>query len=142
MANGIPPICKAMVLCDGLYQSPSTHRFSLLETLGRNLQAVTFPQPWSPIGVYLVSTSGHGLTGLTLRWINEAGEQLPDTEQYMEVDFGDPLDVEEVAFFCEGLTFPAPGEYRVELCVADELVMGRSLLVLPVIERDDSGGFQ
>jgi hypothetical protein len=39
MGEGIPPICQAMVLCEGLYQSPSTLRMSLLETIGNRLLA-------------------------------------------------------------------------------------------------------
>jgi hypothetical protein len=77
MAEGIASICQAMVLCEGLYQSPSTGRMSRLETIGNLLLADGFPQPWSHIVVYIILTSGHGPTDLTLRWIDPDGELLP-----------------------------------------------------------------
>ena len=131
MGKGIPPICQAMVLCDGLYQSPSTLRMSLLETIGNRLLADDFPQPWSPIAVYLVLTSGHGSTDLTLRWIGPDGEPLPGSEQQLEVDFTDALEMREVFFFCDDLVFPGPGVYRVELIVAGNVVADRRVFVLP-----------
>jgi hypothetical protein len=33
MGKGIPPTCQAMVLCDGLYQSPSTGRMNRVELI-------------------------------------------------------------------------------------------------------------
>jgi hypothetical protein len=129
MEVGIPPICQAMVLCDGLDRSPSTGRVSLLETIGNRLLAYDFPQPWSPIAVYLVLTSGHGSTALTLRWIGSDGEPLPGSEQQLEADFADPLEMLEVFFFCDDLVFPGPGVYRVELLVAGNVVADRRLFV-------------
>lgn len=131
MEKGIPPICQAMVLCDGLYQSPSTLRMSLLDTIGNRLLADHFPQPWSPIAVYLVLTSGHGSTVLVLRWIGPDGEALHESEQQLEVDFASPLDLREVYFSCDELIFPGPGEYRVELITADDILAERRLFVLP-----------
>ncbi len=95
MEKGIPPICRALALCDGLYRSPSTGRMSLLETIGNGLLAVDWPQPWSPIAVYLVLTSGRGSTTLTLRWTGPDGEPLPGSEQQLEVDFASPLEMLE-----------------------------------------------
>src|SRR5437868_8680881 len=98
MANGISPICQAMVLCDGYHQSPSTLRISLLDTIANVLLAAEFPQPWSPITAYLAVTSGHGPTDLTLRWIGPDGQLLAGSEQRLEVDFGSPLEMREVVF--------------------------------------------
>ena len=130
MANGILPISQTMVLCDGYHQSPSTLRISLLDTIANILLAEAFPQPWSPIAVYLLLTSGHGLTNLTLRWTGPDGQPLPGSEQTSEVDFVGPLEMREVVFLCDGLVFPEPGEYRVELSVAGEVVADRRLFVL------------
>jgi hypothetical protein len=58
-----------MVLCDGLYQSLSTLRISLLNTIGNTLTTNDFPQPWSLIEVYLVLTSGHGPAVVTLLFV-------------------------------------------------------------------------
>jgi hypothetical protein len=131
MGEGIPPICQAMVLCEGLYLSPSTLRMSLLETIGNRLLANDFPQPWSSIAVYLVLTSGHGSTVLVLRWLGPDGEPLPGSEQQLEVDFTDALEMREVFFSCEELVFPEPGEYRVELITAGNVLAERRLFVFP-----------
>jgi len=125
MEREIPPICQAMVLCDGLYQSPSTLRMSLLDTIGNLLLADDFPQRWSPIVIYLVLTSGHGSTILMLRWIGPDGEALPESEQQREVDFESPLEMREVFFSCDELVFPEPGEYRVELITAGNVLAER-----------------
>lgn len=130
MANGIVPISQAMVLCDGYHQSPSTLRISLLETIANVLLAEVFPQPWSPIAVYLLLTSGHSLSDLTLRWIGPDGQPLSGSEQTLEVDFVGPLEMRDVVFLCDGLVFPEPGEYHVELSVGGEVVADRRLFVL------------
>jgi hypothetical protein len=109
MGKEIPPICQAMVLCDGLYQSPSTLRMSLLDTIGNMLLADDFPQHWSPIVIYLVLTSGHGSTVLTLRWIGPDGEPFPAFEQQREVNFESPLEMHEVFFSCDELVFCRAG---------------------------------
>ena len=139
MANGIAPICHAMVLCDGYHQSPSTLRFSLLDTIGNVLLAEEFPQPWSPIAVDLVVTSGHGLTELTLRWIGPDGQVLPGSEQRLDVDFGSPLDMREVVILCDGLVFLEPGEYRVEVSGAGDVVAERRLFVFPAPGSEPGG---
>jgi hypothetical protein len=48
MEDGIPPNCQAMVFCEGHFQSPSTLRVSLLETIGNRLLANDFPSPALP----------------------------------------------------------------------------------------------
>jgi hypothetical protein len=131
MGKGIPPICQAMVLCEGLDQSPSTLRMSLLDTIGNRLLANHFPQSWSPIAVYLVLASGHGSTVLMLRWIGPDGKPLPGSEQQLEVDFASPLDMREVFFFCDELVLTEPGEYRVELITAGDVIAERRPFVLP-----------
>jgi hypothetical protein len=123
------PISQALILCDGFYQSPSTLRISLLDTIHNVLLAQVFPQPWSAMVVYLLLTSGHGRTALTLRWIGPDGEPLPGSEQSQEVDFASPLEMFDVVFVCDGLVFPEPGEYRVEVTVAGEFVADRRLFV-------------
>ena len=100
MVNEITSICHAMVLCDGLYQSPSTGKISLLDTIGNLLAANDFPQPWSTIVVYFALTSGHGPTTLTLRWMGPDEKSPPGAEQYMEIDFANPLEMWEVHFSC------------------------------------------
>jgi hypothetical protein len=131
MENQIPPICQAIVLCDGLHQSPSTRRISLLETIGNILKANDFPQSWSPIVAYFILTNGRGRADLTLRWTDPDDEPLPGSEQHHEIEFGDPLETYEVFFYCDGLVFPEPGEYRIELLIADKIVADRRIFVLP-----------
>jgi hypothetical protein len=139
MASGIRPICQAMVLCDGYHQSPSTLRISLLDTIANVLLADAFPQPWSPIAVYLVLTGGHGLTELTLRWIGPDGDPLGESEQKIDVEFGSPLETREVVLVCEGLVFPELGEYRIELIVSGEIVADRRVFVFPVSDQASGG---
>jgi hypothetical protein len=141
MANGVQPICQAIVLCDGFHQSPSSLRFSLLDTIGNVLLADAFPQPWSPIVVYLVLTGGHGPTELTLRWIGPDGEPLGESEQRIDVEFGSPLETREVVLVCDGLVFPELGEYRVELSVTGEIMADRRVFVFPV-SGQEAGGSQ
>jgi hypothetical protein len=123
------PICQAMVLCDGFHQRPSTRRISLLETIGGELRANGFPQPWSSIAVYLVLTNGRGVAEFVLRWAGADRESLPGTEQRLSVDFGSPLDTHETVFLCDGLVFGEEGEDFVEVSVAGPIVADRRLFV-------------
>jgi hypothetical protein len=129
METRILPVCLAMVLCDGLHQSPSTGKISLLDIIGNRFEADAFPQLWSTIVVYLSLTSIHGSVILTLRWIGPDGHPLPGPDQHREIEFADPLSIYEVFFYCDDLVFPEPGEYGVELIVADEIVVDRRLFV-------------
>jgi hypothetical protein len=76
-----------------------------------------------------VLTSGHGSTVLVLRWLGPDAEPFPGSEQQLEVDFTDALEMREVFFSCEGLVFTEPGEYRVELITAGNVLAERRLFV-------------
>jgi hypothetical protein len=79
--------------------------------------------------VYLALTDGRGRTPLTLRLIDAEEEGPPVFTVEATVDFPDPTQVVEGAFTCQRLQFERPGEYRLQLLAAGELLLERRLYV-------------
>jgi len=53
------------------------------------------------------------------------------------VEFPDPIAICEGEVNFSGLTFPLPGEYRLQLVSAGELIIERRLLVMSVQNQEE-----
>jgi len=128
------PMVLAMVLCDAIYQDPATKKCTLLGTFS-TINAKTFPAVHRQLAVHLALTGGHGKARvrLTLLGVEESQEPLFSREGVIE--FKDPRMVAEVNFAIANLSFPKPGEYRLQVHGNDELLMERRLYVLEMRYR-------
>ena len=65
--------------------------------------------------MFVVLTEGRGETDLTIRIVDGNEARDPLVEGRGRVRFRDPRAVANLALQFHGLTFPQPGEYRVQL---------------------------
>jgi hypothetical protein len=93
------------------------------------LHAFEFPAVHHALGVYLDLTNGRGQVMIRVQIVDtdQSSDPLAVIEQTIE--FADPRMVAELDFMFGGLTFPEPGEYRVQVFATDQFVIERRLLV-------------
>jgi len=123
------PVVLAMVICDAIHQDPATRKCTLLGTFS-TIRARQFPVRHPQLSVHIALTDGHGRTRirLTLVAAEEGGQTLFNGEGM--IDFTDPRMVAELNFTIGNLSFPSPGEYRLQVYGNDQLLMERRLDVM------------
>ena len=123
------PVVLAMILCDAIHQDPATKKCTLLGTFS-TINAREFPVVYRQLAVHLALTNGHGKTRVRLMIVGQDEDQAPLFSGEGTIDFADPRVVAELNFALNKLTFPRPGEYRVQAYGNDELLMERRLYVV------------
>jgi len=131
-----PPIVQSMILADGIHQDPSTKKWYILGT--HNIVAVPKFPASIPLRLYMAITETHGLTTLRIRIIDVDEDQGPIHESAHTVDLPDPTRVWEMTFGV-AVTFPAPGNYRIQLMAGEELL--RELRLRAVVSAQPSPPF-
>lgn len=125
------PVVLAMVICDAIHQDPATRKCTLLGTFS-TIRARQFPVRHPQLAVHIALTDGHGRTRIRLMVVSADDSHEPLFKGEGNIDFNDPRMVAELNFTIGNLTFPAPGEYRLQVYGNDELLMERRLDVLSV----------
>jgi hypothetical protein len=125
-----PPDVLAVVLADTILRDMATGKLYIQGTYSV-IVAQTFPYQHPSIAVYFAITSGHGKTPIKMRLIDVDETRAPVFEQAMDFDFPDPLAVVEGVFVAVGPPFPEPGEYRLQVFGAGQLLRERRLQVVP-----------
>jgi hypothetical protein len=114
-----PPIVQSMILADGIHQDPSTKKWYILGT--HNIVAVSKFPASIPLRLYMAITETHGLTALRIRIVDVDEVHGPIHESAHTVDLPDPTRVWEMTFGV-AVTFPAAGNYRIQLMSGEELL--------------------
>ena len=125
------PMVLSMVLCDAIYQDPATKKCTLLGTFS-TINARKFPAVHRQLAVHLALTNGHGKARIRLTLVGMGDADQPLFSREGIIEFRDPRMVAELNFAIANLTFPQPGEYRLQVFGNDELLMERRLYVLEV----------
>jgi len=94
------------------------------------LHAMEFPLVVPQIALYIALTDARGKVPIKIVVIDANEEREPVHVQELELEFPDPIVVMDLVTMIGGITFPAPGEYRLQLFGAGEFVIERRLLVL------------
>jgi hypothetical protein len=123
-----PPDALAIGICDLIHRDPGTGKRFILGCFTA-VHALEFPAVHPLMGVYLDLTNGRGKVQLRVQIVDTDEEREPIWSVEQEIEFGDPRIVAELDFMIGGLTFPEPGEYRVQVYVANQFVIERRLLV-------------
>lgn len=122
------PQVLTMTIADVVHRDPGTGKFSILGTYNA-IAAQDFPCIHPSLGVFLALTDGMGKTPLLLRLIDAEEERPPVFKIEATVSFVDPTQVAEMGFACQGVKFPEPGEYRLQLFAGGEPLLERRLFV-------------
>ena len=123
------PDVLAMILADTVLQEVATGKFFLQGTYS-HITGATFPLVYPVLTLYFAITNGHGKTPVKIRLIDVDESRNPIFEIDGMVDFADPLQVCETVFSARGVRFPLPGQYRLQLFCAGQLLRERRLQVV------------
>jgi hypothetical protein len=123
-----PPDALAIGICDLIYRDRGTGKRFILGCFSA-LHAREFPAVHPALGVYLDLTNGRGQVALKVQIIDTDEARDPIWVAEQEVDFPDPRMVAEFDFLIGGISFPEPGEYRVQVYASGQFVIERRLLV-------------
>lgn len=123
------PEVLALVVADLVYHDDVSEKLSVLGVRSRFF-ASSYPCRITQLSAYAVIVEGRGAMTFEIR-VTDA-ERPPVYENEVEVNFSDPLTEVELIFDMKDLTFPEPGEYRLQLRVAGRFLCERRLLLVPI----------
>lgn len=115
------PEVLSLIVCDQIITDRMTGKQSLIGMFSR-IHARGFPASHPQICIYVTLTEGYGETEFELRIVDANDERPPIVEGKGKVRFQNPRAIANLALQFHGLTFPASGEYRVQLYSAGELL--------------------
>jgi hypothetical protein len=132
------PDVLSMIVCDQIITDRMTGKQSLIGMFSR-VHARGFPASHPQLCVYVALTEGYGETEFTIRLVDTNDERPPIVEGKGKVRFKDPRAIANLALQFHGLTFPASGEYRVQLWCAGELLREARLALVHVKPQPPKG---
>ena len=110
-----------MIVCDQIITDRLTGKQSLIGMFSR-VHARGFPAAHPQLSVFVTLTEGYGETELLIRIVDANDARPPIVEGKGKVNFKSPRAIANLALQFHGLTFPEPGEYRVQLYSGGELL--------------------
>ncbi len=119
--NRPTPEVLSLIICDQIITDRVTGKQSLIGMFSR-VHARGFPATHAQLCVFVTLTGGHGETELLIRLVDSAESRAPIVVGKGAVRFQDPRAVANLVLQFNGLTFPAAGEYRVQLLAHGELL--------------------
>ena len=128
------PDVLSMIVCDLIITDRMTGKQSLIGMFSR-IHARGFPASHPQLCVYVALTEGYGETQFTIRIVDANDERPPIVEGKGKVRFQNPRAIANLALQFHGLTFPKPGEYRVQLYSNGELLREARLEMVQVKPR-------
>ena len=108
------PDVLALIVCDQIITDRLTGKQSLIGMFSK-IHAQRYPASHPQLSVFVALTDGHGKTELVIRLVDSNEARSPIVEGKGMVDFKSPRAIANLALQFHGLTFPEPGEYRVQL---------------------------
>jgi hypothetical protein len=124
-----PPDVLALILADAVLRDFATGKCFIQGTYSV-ITAPVFPHVHPLIVAYAAITNGHGQTEMRLRLVDVDEDRAAVFEAEAPVEFPDPIAVVEMVFTATNVSFPKPGEYRLQLYGAGQPLRERRLHVL------------
>ena len=135
MVNGKPaPDVISMIVCDQVITDRLTGKQSLIGMFSK-IHTRGFPASHGQLCVYVALTEGHGDAELTIRIVDANDARPPIVEGRGKVRFKDPRAIANLVLQFHGLTFPQPGEYRVQIYSGGELLREARLALVQLKPR-------
>jgi hypothetical protein len=135
----IHPDVLAMVVCDQILTDQVTRKQSLIGVFS-TIHGFRFPLTQPQLCVHLSLTGGRGKTPIVIRIVDSDEARPPIIEGKATVEFKNPRAIANLALQFHGLTFPQPGEYRVQLYSKDELLREIRMVLLLAKPRPGRSG--
>lgn len=125
------PEVLALVVADLIYHDDVSEKLSVLGVRSRFFGS-SFPCQIAQLSAYAVIVEGRGMMSFEIRLTDAEDERSPVYVNEVQVDFSDPLTEVELIFDMKDLTFPKPGDYRLQLCVDGKFLRERRMLLVPI----------
>jgi hypothetical protein len=117
----------AWLVADHVYRDPFSKRSYILGTYSA-VASLAFPFTHPGLKSYAALTELHGLTPLRVRLVDADEEREPFWVQEALVNSNDPLAVADLVLVSPPLLFPAPGQFRLRLYGAGQLLCERWIM--------------
>jgi len=137
--NRPQPEVLALLVCDQIITDRITGKQSLIGMFSV-IHALKFPVMHPQLAVFTSLTGGHGEYELMIRVVDSNEQRRPLVEGKGKVGFASPLAIANLALQFHGLTFVAPGEYRVQLFGDGVLLREARLRLVQARPRGVPGG--
>jgi len=108
------PEVLSLIVCDQIITDRLTGKQSLIGMFSV-IHAQRFPVTHPQLAVFTSLTGGHGKVPMTICIVDANEARNPLVRGQGTVEFQNPLAVANLALQFHGLTFPEPGQYRVQL---------------------------
>jgi hypothetical protein len=128
------PQVLTLIVCDQIITDRVTGKQSLIGMFSK-VHSRGFPAAHPQLCVYAVLTDGHGTPEIAIRIVDANDARPPIVEGKGKVSFKDPRAIANLALQFHGITFPEPGEYRVQLYASGELLREARLELIRVKPR-------
>ena len=130
------PLALALIVADDVYVCPATQKKSLLGMFS-SIHPRSFPAVLGRFVVYAAMTDGYGNVPIQMRLVDAEELRGPLLDLSAECQFPDPRSVGELIWQSRGVSFPEPGEYRLQLFGCGALLMERRIVVGKTLEAVD-----
>jgi hypothetical protein len=127
-ADSQKPIVLSMMMCQQFYRDTSSRNLSLLGCFN-HIRASEFPARHPGMDIYLAITDYSGPVTIKVLVIDRDEERQPVATGEVTVQIPNPRDVQDFTISFRELTFPSPGEYRVQAFCNKEFLIERRLNV-------------
>ncbi len=142
MAKPAPDVLS-LIVCDQIITDRLTGKQSLIGMFSK-IHTRGFPASHPQLCVFVALTEGYGETEVVMRIVDSNDARPAIVEGRGKVRFQDPRAIANLSLQFHGLTFPQPGEYRVQLYSQNELLREARLELIKVEARkrppDQEGG--
>jgi len=122
----IAPIVLSLIICDQVIVDAKTGRPTIVNAM-QTVNASKYPARLPRLTFFFELTGGHGEVRMKVSLVDVQKEDRPLVEAKGLVRFQDPKQVVWNSLQ-GGVVFPHPGEYRVQLYGAGQLLLERWLL--------------
>jgi len=124
-----PPLPLALLICDGAHRDPATGKWTLLG-LFNTLQVAQFPFHMPQMIAYLAMTDAQGKVPIKVKIVDSDEIHDPLFIQENEFPIKDPRVVTDIVIGIRGVSFPKPGEYRLQVFANQEFLVERRIDVI------------
>lgn len=125
--NEVPPILLSAIICDRVIFDKITGMPSLINIL-QTFNAPKYPLRCGSFVFFCEMTNGHGKTNTKIRLVDAQKDEKIIFEQAGAVQFENVRQILTLAINLRGITFEAPGEYRLQLLSEDTLLGERKII--------------
>jgi hypothetical protein len=122
------PDVLALIVCDQIITDRLTGKQSLIGMFS-TIHSVRFPVVHPQLSIYVALTDGRGKTPLTIRVVDADDARPALVQGQGVVQFKDPRAIANLALQFHGLTFPEPGQYRVQILCRETLLREARLML-------------